>query len=190
MCEMKMMRLLAAFCLISMTVAIAIAADETIELGPARISMDLSSLGSYSIEKGDLSSMDHKKPDFQYEITPARVNVEGTPDQVQLEVHQMSMSEPLESSISNKDPASGLEHCIERSSLVPVGEDIQTEPYTIDGRQGELATLNGDPENPLYIVAYSPDQKDGSGTVVCIVSSDFSWEATKQLFDSIRTQVV
>jgi hypothetical protein len=190
MCEMKTMRLLAAFCLISMTMAIAIATDETIELGSARISMDLSRLGSYSIEKGDLSSMDHKKPDFQYEITPARINVEGTLDQVQLEVHQMSMSEPLESSISNKDSASGLEHCIERSSLVPVGEDIQTEPYTIDGHQGKLATLNGDPENPLYIVAYSPDQKDGLGTVVCIVSSDFSWEATKRLFDSIKTEVV
>jgi hypothetical protein len=186
---MKTMRLLAAFCLISMTAAIATATDETIELGSARISMDLSRLGSYSIEKGDPSSMDHKKPDFQYEITPVRINVEGTPDKVQLEVHQMSMLEPLEGSISNKDPASGLEHCIERSSLVPVGEDIQTEPYTIDGHQGELATLNSDPENPLYLVAYSPDQKDGQGTIVCIVSSDFSWEATKQLFDSIKTEV-
>lgn len=186
---MKMMRLLAAFCLISMTVTTALANAETMDLGPAQISMDLSLLGSYSIEKGDISSMDHKKPDFQYEIFPARIIVDGTTDQVQLEVHQMSISEPLEDSISDKDPASGLEHCMERSNLLPVGEDIQTEPYTIDGNQGQLATFNGDPKNPLYIVAYSPDQKDGSGTIVCIVSSDFPWEATKSLFDSIKTQL-
>jgi hypothetical protein len=186
---MKTMRLLAAFWLVSMTVAIALANGETIELGPAQISMDLSLLESYSIEKGDASTLDHKKPDFQYEIFPARINVEGTTDQVQLEVHQMSISEPLDDSISNKDPASGLEHCIERSNLLPIGEDIQTEPYTIDGYQGQLATFNGDPEKPLYIVAYSPDQKDGSGSIVCIVSSDFPWEATKSLFDSVKTQL-
>jgi len=169
--------------------AIALANGETIELGPAQISMDLSLLGSYSIEKGDASTLDHKKPDFRYEIFPASINVDGTSDQVQLEIHQMSNSEPLEDSISNKDPASGLEHCMERSNLLPVGEDIQTEPYTIDGRQGQLATFNGDPEKPLYIVAYSPDQKDGSGSIVCIVSSDFPWEATKILFDSVKTQL-
>lgn len=186
---MKTMRLLAAFCLVSMTMAIALANDETIELGPAQISIDLSLLGSYSIEKGDASTLDHKKPDFRYEIVPASINVDGTTDQVQLEVHQMSISEPLEDPISNKDPASGLEHCMERSNLLPVGEDIQTEPYIIDGYQGQLATFNGDPENPLYIVAYSPDQKDGSGSVVCIISSDFPWEATKSLFDSVKTQL-
>jgi len=101
----------------------------------------------------------------------------------------MSNSEPLVDSISNMDSASGLEHCMERSNLLPVGEDIQTEPYMIDGYQGELATFNGDPENPLYIVAYSPDQKDGSGSLVCIISSDFSWETTKSLFDSVKTQL-
>jgi hypothetical protein len=185
---MKTMRLLAAFCLISMTVA-SLANGETIELGPAQISMDQSLLGSYSVEKGDVSSMDHKKPDFRYEIFPARINVDGTTDQVQLEVHQMSNSEPLEDSISNKDPASGLEHCMERSNLLPVGEDIQTEPFTIDGYQGQLATFNGGSEKPLYIVAYSPDQEDGSGSIVCIVSSDFPWEATKSLFDSVKTQL-
>jgi len=184
------MRLVAALCLICMTSAIAFASSETINFGPTSISLDLGTLGSYYVEKGDPSSEEHKKPDFQYEIIPASIRIDGTSKQVLIEVHEMSMSEPLESPISRKDPASGLEHCIERSSLVPVGEDIQTEPYIIDGHQGELATLNGDPENPLYIVAYSPDQKDGLGTVVCIVSSDFSWEATKQLFDSINTQMV
>jgi hypothetical protein len=185
---METMRLLAAFCLISMTAG-SLANGETIELGPAQISMDQSPLGSYTIEKGDVSSMDHKKPDFRYEIFPARINVDGTTDQMQLEVHQMSISEPLDDPISNRDPASGLEHCMERSNLLPVGEDIQTEPFAIDGHQGQLATFNGDPEKPLYIVAYSPDQEDGSGSIVCIVSSDFPWEATKSLFDSVKTQL-
>lgn len=186
---MKTMRLLAAFCLVSMTMAIALANVETIDLGPAQITMDQSLLGSSSIEKGDASTFDHKKPDFRYEIFPARINVDGTTEMVQLEVHQMSYSEPLEDSISNKDSASGLEHCMERSNLLPVGEDIQTEPYTIDGYLGELATINSDPENPLYIVAYSPDKKDGSGSIVCIISSDFPWETTKSLFDSVKTQL-
>ena len=184
---MKMMRLIAALCLISMTSAIAIATGETINLGPTSISLDLETLGSYYVEKGDPSSEEHKEPDFQYEITPASIKVDGTSNKVQIEVHKMSMSEPLESSISRKDPASGLEHCIEKSNMVPVGEDIQTEPYTIDGQQGLVATINSDPENPFYIVAYSPDKKSGSGTTVCIIGSDFPWETTKSIFDSAKT---
>jgi hypothetical protein len=70
-----------------------------------------------------------------------------------------------------------------------VGEDMKTENYTIDGHQGLLATINKDPENPLYIVAYSPDLRDGSGRTVCIVGSDLPWETTKSIFDSVSTNV-
>jgi hypothetical protein len=181
-----MMRLIAALCLISMTSAIAFASGETISLGPTSISLDLEILGSYYVEIGDPYSEEHKKPDFQYEITPASIKVDGTSNKVQIEVHKMSMSEPLEISISQKDPASGLEHCIEKSNMVPVGEDIQTEPYTIDGQQGLVATINSDPEKPFYIVAYSPDKKSGSGTTVCIIGSDLPWETTKSIFDSAK----
>jgi hypothetical protein len=186
---MNMMRLIVALCLISMTSAIAIATDETITLGSTSISLDLGTLGSYYVEKGNPSSEDHKKPDFQYEIIPASIRIDGTSKQVQIEVHKMSMSEPLESPISHKDPASGLEHCIEKSNMIPVGEDIQTEPYTIDGQQGLLATINSDPENPFYIAAYSPDNKSGSGTIVCIIGSDLPWETTKSIFDSAKIRI-
>ena len=185
---MKMMRLIAALCLLSMTSAIGIATEETIKFGSASISLDLGTLESYYVEKGDPSSEDHKKPDFQYEIIPASIRIDGTSKQVQIEVHKMSMSEPLESPISNKDPANGLEHCIEKSNMIPVGEDILTEPYIIDGQQGLLATINSDPENPFYIVAYSPDIKSGLGTIVCIIGSDLPWDTTKSIFDSVETR--
>jgi hypothetical protein len=63
--------------------------------------------------------------------------------------------------------------------------DLETEPYQIDGREGVLAQINEDGKDPMYIVAYSPDQKDGSGKVVCVVGSNFSWETTKAIFDSL-----
>jgi hypothetical protein len=39
-----------------------------------------------------------------------------------------------------------------------------------------MATINSDPKNPRYIVAYSPDEENGSGSTVCVIGSDFSWE--------------
>jgi hypothetical protein len=214
--------LIAVLCLMSMNWAVAVAASETIELGPARISLELGGQGSFSVEKGDTSSMVHKNPDFQYDITSASIRANGTSHLVQIEVHQMSRSEPLLSAISNEETArntgkignyfqeltvnllgsisnkeplsseniSGLEHCMEKSSMIPRGERIQTEPYTIDGRQGCNATINGDPKNPMYIVAYSPDEQNGSGTTVCIIGSDIPWEATEKLFDSVEIELV
>ncbi len=52
---MKMQKLIAALCLISLILAIAPAAGETVDLGPAKISMDLGSMGSHTIEKGNAS---------------------------------------------------------------------------------------------------------------------------------------
>jgi hypothetical protein len=183
---MKMIKLLAILCMIS---AISIAAGEKVELGPASVSLNLNGLGSCIVEKGDPSSMDHKKPDFQYSITPANIKIDGSSNIVQIEVHKMSCLEPLLSSISRKDPTSSLEHCIEKSDMIPVGEDIQTEPYTIDGKQGLLTTLDSSSKNPTYIVAYSPDEESGSGTVVCIIGSNLPWESTKSIFDSVETKL-
>jgi len=67
---------------------------------------------------------------------------------------------------------------------------VQNEPYIIDGHEGIFATVNKDRENPLYIVAYSPNQKNDSGNMVCIIGSDFPWNITKDIFDSIETQMV
>jgi len=219
---MRIKILIAVLCLMSTNWAVAIAADETIELGTARISLDLGSLGPFSVEKGETTSMVHKEPDFQYDITSANIKVDGSSHLVQIEVHRLSQSEPLLSPISNEETAgnkgkigeyvrkltdylpgstsnnvppkreniSGLEHCMEKSNMVPQGEAIQTENYTIDGRQGCMATIDSDPEIPRYIVAYSPDAQSGSGTTVCIIGSDFPWEDTEKLLDSVKTQLV
>ncbi len=182
----KILKLFAVFCLLSMASATALAADETITLGPARISLDLGNIGSYVVEKGDVVYMDHEKPRFEYEIAPANIKT-NTSENVMLEVHQLSASEPLDSPISRRDQVTGIEHCIERSDMMPVKGDVKTETYTIDGHQGVLATIDSDPNNPLYIAAWSPDLKDGTGTVVCLIGSDLPWETTKKIFDSVSS---
>jgi hypothetical protein len=186
---LRIFNLIAVVCLMGMTCATALAANETITLGPASISLDLGSIGSYAVEKGDVVSMDHEKPRFQYGIAPATVKIDGTSEQVMLEVHQMSASEPLGSPISRKDQITGIEHCIEKSDIMPVGEEMKTEEYTIDGHQGILATVNSDPEKPLYIAAWSPDQNDDAGTIVCLVGSDLPWETAKKIFESVSSKV-
>lgn len=212
---MRLKILIAVLCLMGMNWAVAIAASEIIELGPARFSLELGNLGYFTVEEGDAYSMVHKKPDFLYNITSSRIIVNGTPHLVQIEVHQMNQSEPLLSPISNqeqdssigkyfreltvyllgalsnmgpsdRDTTSGLEHCMEKSSIIPRGERIQTEAYTIDGREGRNATINSDPENPLYIVAFSPDEQNGSGSTVCVIGSDLPWETTEKLFNSVE----
>jgi hypothetical protein len=45
-----------------------------------------------------------------------------------------------------------------------------------------MATINSDPKNPRYIVAYSPDEENGSGSTVCVIGSDFSWEVAEKLY--------
>jgi len=171
--------------------AISLASAETIDLGPAHISMDLKSLGSYSVEEGSSSSMDHNKrgADFTYNLFPAKVTAGGTSDQVLIEVHEMSASMPLDTSISNRDTSTGLEHCLAQSDLIPGRTDLQTEPYQVDGHEGVLAKIDENGKDTMYIVAYSPDQKDGSGRIVCVVGSDFPWETTKAIFDSIDVKL-
>jgi hypothetical protein len=73
---------------------------------------------------------------------------------------------------------------------MPRRMEMQMKPYTIDGHEGILATIDRGKENPLYIVAYSPDLEAGSGTVVCIVGSSFPWETTQSIIDFIEAQVV
>lgn len=206
--------LIVVLCLLSTSWAVATAANETIELGPVSISLELDRLGSFSLEKAETYSMVHKKPDFQYDITSASINMQAS-HLVQIEVHQMSMSEPLNSPISKEEPGknylqtltaylpdsvtnkepprrediSGLEHCMEMSKIIPVGEHIQTESYTIDGQQGLIATINSDPKKPRYFVAYSPDEQSGSGTIVCIIGSDLQWEETERLFNSLQISI-
>ena len=77
---MKIVNLLVMLFLIAATPAIAIASGETITLGPATISLDLENIGSYTIEKESVISMDHEEKDirFQNEITPANIIIDDT----------------------------------------------------------------------------------------------------------------
>jgi len=184
--------LITAICLLGMiwSIVLASGASETIEVGPARVSIETESLGSYTIMKDTPFLEDHKKPDFTYGIYSGSLKSNDNPNQVLIEVHQMSTSNSLDTPISNKDKITGLEHCIERSNLRSPGDDVQIEPYVIDGHNGILETINKDQENPIYIAAYSPDQENDSGTMVCIIGSDFPLDITKNIFESIETQMV
>ncbi len=225
---MNILKLIVMFCLISMTSATALAANESVDLGPVDIYLDLERVGPHIVEKEETTIANHKEPKFQYEICPANIIFNGTKYKVLLEVHRMSAVEPLNDAISEKDPSSGLEHCLKRSDIVwqmdsqenstenqvesssgslldslfalfsnshsqsnmmHGSQDMQTESYTIDGKQGILATINSDPKNPKYVVAWSPDQISQTGTIICLVGSDLPWETTKKIFDSVSATV-
>jgi len=197
---MKTLNRLIALYLIGFTATIALASSEAIELGPANVSLDLASVGSYGVETGESSELVHdhdpKISNFQYSIYPATVNFEGTPNQVMIEVHKMNSSERLDEQIEAKgNTVSVLEHCIEQSDLLPrptlffLRADYEKQSYTIDGHEGILLTVDKGEANPLYVAAYSPDEKDGSGSKVCIVSSSFPWKTTKSIFDSVNTHL-
>ncbi len=190
---MTTLNLLVAICLLGLATTIALASSDAVDLGPAKLSLDLASAGSYTIEKGESSELAHdydrKISNFQYSIESAAVAFEGTSSQVMIEVHKMSASEPLGKQISERNTISVLEHCIEQSDMKPRRADYQTKSYTIDGHEGILATVDTGEKDPLYIAAYSPDEKDGSGSVICIVGSNFPWETSKGIFDSVSAQL-
>lgn len=175
-------------------------AKETVGLGPARISMDLSAMGNYRVEKEDPSSEDHKfgNYSFSYTLYPASIMNADSSTKVKIEVHEMEKPEPLNQKIPDLsepvpelDDGKGLTHCVAQSALLPKSKDVRKETYTIDGSDGIMATAYRDSAEkvPVYIVAWSPDQKDGSGKIICIISSDLPWGATKALFDSVNTQL-
>lgn len=189
--------------LLCLTLAIgysASAAKETIELGPTKISMDLSALGSYSIEKGSSSSDEHKFANysFSYTLYPASIINDKNSNQVKIEVHEMDKLErlnkpilDLSEPIPQLNDSLGLTHCVAQSALLPKSNEVRKEPYTIDGHDGILVTANNNAmqKEPVYLVAYSPDQKGDSGKIICIVSSDLPWDATKSIFDSISIEL-
>ncbi|MFZ3149660.1 MAG: hypothetical protein WA137_11545 [Methanothrix sp.] len=198
---MKTRNLLAVFCLIGLAITAILASDETVllasgepmQLGPANVSLNLSLAGSYVLEKGESSELEHdydkENTDFKYSIYPATATYEGTTDHVQIEVHEISISRPLDGQISGKMQISPLEHCIEQSDMMPRRADYEEKSCTIDGHEGILLTINAGENDPSYIAAYSPDEKDGSGSIICIIGSDFPWETTENIIDSVKTQI-
>ncbi|NMB85972.1 MAG: hypothetical protein A4E44_02204 [Methanosaeta sp. PtaB.Bin018] len=192
---MTRLNLLVVLCLIGFTIASAPAFGEDVEIGPVTVSLDLASAGSHTVEMGESSELEHnydpKISNFQYSIYPATITFDGTSNQVMIEVHKMSASEPLDEQISSKskDAASVFEHCIEQSNIMPRRADYQTKSYTIDGHDGILLTVDTGEPGPLYIAAYSPDEKDRYGSIICIIGSDFPWETTEKILESVNTQL-
>jgi len=200
---MKTRNLLVAFSLMGLAIIAILDSDETVliasgeplQLGPADVSLNLSLAGSYVLEKGESSELevhdyDKQNIDFQYSIYPATATYEGTTNMVQVEVHEMSIARPLDGQISGRRQISPLVHCIEQSDMMPRRADYEAKSYTIDGHDGILLTIDTGENNPSYIAAYSPDEKDGSGSIICIVGSDFPWETTEGIIDSIKTQII
>lgn len=188
-----MRRMIVDTCLFSLITASTVAAGETVSLGPASVSIDLKGIGSCAVELGDSYELDHDhdrmSSDFQYIIYPAKITFDGSSNQVEIEVHKMSVAQSLDAPIP-KGMLSGMEHCLEQADMMPRRAEVQMQPYTIDGHEGVLATTDSGDENPIYIAAFSPDQEDGSGSIVCIVGSSFPWETTKSIISSIKVQVV
>lgn len=185
--------LFTVICLLGLTASLAQASDENVMLGSAKVSLNLSLAGSYVLDNGEILEMRHdhgrEKIDFQYLIYPATASYEGISNKILIEVHEMSISRPLNEQIQGKRQISGLEHCLEQSDMMPRRAEYQTEPYNIDGHEGILATVDVGQDEPFYIAAYSPDEVDGSGSIVCIVGSAFSWDTTERIFKSVRTQL-
>jgi len=198
---MKTRNMLVALCLIGLAITAILASDRTVllasgepfQLGPANVSLNLSLAGSYILERGESSELEHdydkQNTDFQYSIYPATATYEGTANQVQVEVHEMSIARPLDEQISGRRQISPLVHCIEQSDMMPRRADYEAKSYPIDGHEGILLTIDTGENNPLYVAAYSPDEKDGLGSIICIIGSDFPWETTESIIDSAKTQI-
>lgn len=189
-----LLKLLIALCLIGLTSSIALAATETIDLGPAKVSLDLGGIGSYKVEKEDPISEDHKYEgySFTYEFFPASIVADDSDKSIQVEVHKISIPQPLNTPVTSGtvENKTGLEHCAEKSDMMPAGSDVKTEPFTIDGHKGILKTVKGKWDDPFYLAAYSPDQKDdGSGSIVVVVGSSLPWETIKPIFESVKAQI-
>jgi hypothetical protein len=184
--------LLIPLCVLCLTAATAFAADTSIELGPVSITMNLDAMDDYKIEKGSSYSDNHpgKGYEFSYQIYPASISNSSTHDLVKIEVHQMDAKQSLYTAVPRmEDSSNGVEHCIRQSALLPMLANTNQELYTIDGHEGLLIMVDEGGDEPRYIAAYSPDQENGSGTIVCIISSDLPWDATDELFRSVRTQL-
>jgi len=190
---MKIRNMFSALFLVGLMTTMSIAIGETVELGPANVSLELSGAGSYRVEAEESSELEHKHgknvPEFKYFIYPSTVSFDGTSNRVIIEIHKMSgPSKALNEQIQGRRAISALEHCIEQANIIPRRSEYEAKSYTIDGHEGILATVDAGEKNPLYIAAYSPDEINGSGSIICIIGSEFPWNTTKSIFDSVKTQ--
>jgi hypothetical protein len=73
--------------------------------------------------------------------------------------------------------------------MIHGSREMTMEEYEVDGYDGVLATIENDSNDPLYVLGWCLDQKDGAGSVVCVIGSDLPWETTKEIFDSISSDL-
>lgn len=146
---------------------------EEIALGPATVSLDISALGGQLEVKDSIRDF-HDSPECQFDYTlyPAAISdPEGT---VTLELYHLA--KPLEMTPDL------LEHCIERSRLMPSGG--RTQPYSIDGHTSVLVEgySDGGQSQPLYVAALGSQK----GDACLVVASTLPWEISAPLLQSIR----
>lgn len=185
MSDWSMSRISSLFASICILGLIQSAVGESVDLGPVSISVDLDGLSVLDVVREEEASMEHDRPRFEYTLYPAAITLKG--HRILIEVHQMSAPMPLDDAISEREEATGIEHCIMESGMLPRGAETSVESYTIDGQDGLLLRSDG---GDLYIAGWSPDQvDDGSGTIVCVVGSDLPWETTERIFRSLTAEV-
>lgn len=186
-----LLKLIVVLFLIALAGPIALTAADTIDLGPARVSMNLEGIGPYNIEMKNQSPSDHSYVGyaFTYKFFPATIKSNGTGNQVLIEVQQLSSPQPLDMPILQLNGKIGLEHCVEESDMMPPG-NVQRQMYYVDGHKGIAFIVNRDQKGSIYLAAYSPDMKDGFGDIVIIIGSDFPLDITKRIFESITVHLV
>ncbi len=186
------LKLLAALCLIGFTSSIVLAAAETVDLGPVKLSLELQDIGPYNVEKENPSSLSYNSGGntFAYQYFPASIKATNTGNRVLLEVHQTSAAQSLDASIPQYNNTTGLEHLVEISDMMPSGKDVQRQTYYVDGHKGIAFIVNRSQKSPIYLAAFSPDLKDGSGKTLVIIGSEFPLNTTKSIFESVKTQLV
>jgi hypothetical protein len=145
-------------------------------LGPATISLDLSAI-SGQLEAKDPIQGFHNSHECKFDYTLYPAAISGSEGTVALELYHLA--KPLEMT------ADLLEHCIERSMLMPF--DGQAQPYSIDGCTSVLVEGYADKgeSQPMYVVALGSQ----NGDACLVVSSSLPWEISEEIFQSIRLSI-
>ncbi len=186
-----MQKLFIALCLIGLPWPIALTAAETVELGPAKASIDFEGIGPYNVikEAPSLLSFNSGDDTFIYQLFSASITASNTGNRVLVKVHRMSDPLPLDVPILQQNGKTGLEHLVEISDMMPLSNNVQRQPYYVDGHKGVAFIVNRNQKGPIYLAAYSPNLKDGFGKTVVVIGSDFPLDITKRIFESFKAQL-
>jgi len=160
------------------TALMAAVSAEEISLGPVTVNLDLEVLEGYTIDVGDAIEASHcKRPEFDYMIYP--VTIESDDSQIELEVHELD--EPMEMT------PWVLEHSLITAGLPSLTPKLEGAgaSFTVDGHDAILVTAK-DGDKTAYGAIYSPDEGEGWGRLLFLISSDLPWDVTEIVFESIE----